>query len=91
MTFILPVSAFIFGLLLAQFKVAEQAKKVLSSLLARLFIPVVIIYNMVFYQAGSLALMGFSFITSIILFYSFFLLSKDRLQALCVSYSNINR
>ena len=89
MTFILPVSAFIFGLLLAQFRVAEQAKKVLSSLLARLFIPAVIIYNMVFYQAGSLALMGFSFITSIILFYGFFFLSKDRLQALCVSYSNI--
>ncbi|ENX61017.1 MULTISPECIES: hypothetical protein [Acinetobacter] len=89
MTFILPISAFIFGLLLAQFKVAEQAKKILSSLLARLFIPVVIIYNMVFYQAGSFALMGFSFITSIILFYGFFHFSKDRLQALCMSYSNI--
>ncbi|ENV09850.1 hypothetical protein F966_01671 [Acinetobacter higginsii] len=89
MTFILPISAFIFGLLLAQFKVAEQAKKILSSLLARLFIPVVIIYNMVFYQAGSFALMGFSFITSILLFYCFFYFSKDRLQALCVSYSNI--
>lgn len=89
MTFILPISAFIFGLLLAQFKVAEQAKKILASLLARLFIPVVIIYNMVFYQAGSFALMGFSFITSILLFYSFFHFSKDRLQALCVSYSNI--
>jgi len=89
MTFILPISAFIFGLLFAQFKVAEQAKKILSSLLARLFIPVVIIYNMVFYQAGSFALMGFSFITSILLFYCFFYFSKDRLQALCVSYSNI--
>ncbi|MCH7384675.1 permease [Acinetobacter dispersus] len=89
MTFILPISAFIFGLLLAQFKVAEQAKKILSSLLARLFIPVVIIYNMVFYQAGSFALMGFSFITSILLFYCFFHFSKDRLQALCMSYSNI--
>ncbi|MCJ0829280.1 permease [Acinetobacter sp. NIPH1876] len=89
MTFILPISAFIFGLLLAQFKVAEQAKKILASLLARLFIPVVIVYNMVFYQAGSFALMGFSFITSILLFYSFFHFSKDRLQALCVSYSNI--
>jgi len=89
MTFILPISAFIFGLLLAQFRVTEQAKKILSSLLARLFIPVVIIYNMVFYQAGSFALMGFSFITSILLFYSFFHFSKDRLQALCVSYSNI--
>ncbi|MCU4582424.1 permease [Acinetobacter gyllenbergii] len=89
MTFILPISAFIFGLLLAQFKVAEQAKKILASLLARLFIPVVIIYNMVFYQAGSFALMGFSFITSILLFYGFFHFSKDRLQALCVSYSNI--
>lgn len=89
MTFILPISAFIFGLLLAQFKVAEQAKKILASLLARFFIPVVIIYNMVFYQAGSFALMGFSFITSILLFYVFFHFSKDRLQALCVSYSNI--
>jgi len=89
MTFILPRSAFIFGLLLAQFKLAEKCKKVLSSLLARLFIPVVIIYNMVFYQAGSFALILFSFLSSIILFYLFAYYSKDRLQALCFSYSNI--
>lgn len=89
MTFILPLSAFIFGLLLAQFQLAEKCKKVLSSLLARLFIPVVIIYNMVFYQAGSFALILFSFLSSIILFYLFAYYSKDRLQALCFSYSNI--
>ncbi len=89
MTFLLPISAFIFGLMAAQFKFAEQLKKILSSLLARLFIPVVIIYNMVFYQAGSFALILFSFTASVLLFYVFAYSSKDRLQALCSSYSNI--
>ncbi|WP_334113563.1 permease [Acinetobacter parvus] len=89
MTFILPIGALFFGFLIAQFKVSEQTKKILSALLARLFIPVVIIYNMVFYQAGSFALILFSFISSILLFYLFAYFSKDRLQALCLSYSNI--
>ncbi len=89
MTLLLPISAFIFGLLLAQTEMAGQAKKILSSLLARLFIPVVIVYNMVFYQAGSLALMLFSLISSVLLFYVFAYFAKDRLQALCFSYSNI--
>ncbi|ENX33338.1 hypothetical protein F889_03281 [Acinetobacter colistiniresistens] len=89
MTFILPIGAFVFGLLIAQFKVSEQTKKILSALLARLFIPVVIIYNMVFYQAGSFAFILFSLISSILLFYLFAYFSKDRLQALCFSYSNI--
>lgn len=89
MTFILPICAFIFGLILAQFKVAESCKKIFSALLARLFIPIVIIYNMVFYQVGSLSLILLSFVSSVVLFYLFLYYSKDPLQALCFSYSNM--
>lgn len=44
---------------------------------------------MVFYQAGSLALMLFSFSVAIIMFYLFRWLLKDSLRALCVSYLNL--
>jgi len=58
---LLPVLAFITGLLLAQTSISETVKPILSAWLARLLIPIVIIYNMVFYQSGSLSLMLFSF------------------------------
>jgi len=61
----------------------------LATLLERVFIPAVIIYNMVFYQAGSLSLMIFSFIVAVILFYFFWLISQDKLQSLCFSYVNM--
>lgn len=64
-------------------------KAMLSALLARFFIPVVIIYNMVFYQAGSLSLMLFSFVVAVALFYLFRCMLKDPLSALCVSYVNL--
>jgi malate permease and related proteins len=49
---------------------------------------VLIIYNMVFYQQGSLWLVGLSFVSSIIFFSAFYLFGKDKLQALCLSYLN---
>ena len=75
------------GLSFSSFSAALKA--MLSALLARFFIPVVIIYNMVFYQAGSLSLMLFSFVVAVALFYLFRCTLKDPLRALCVSYVNL--
>jgi hypothetical protein len=86
---LLPLLAFLTGLMLATTPVATQLKTVLSSLLARCFIPIVIIYNMVFYQAGSLSLMLFSFVVAILLFYGFLYFSNNKLSALCFSYVNM--
>jgi malate permease and related proteins len=86
---LLPVFAFICGVLLAGHASAGYIKPFLASMLSRLLIPAVIIYNMVFYQAGSLSLMLFSFCTAIIMFYVFLYIFKDKLRALCVSYINL--
>jgi hypothetical protein len=86
---LLPVLAFITGLLLAQTSISETVKPILSAWLARLLIPIVIIYNMVFYQSGSLSLMLFSFGSAFIIFFAYLALFKDRLLALCVSYTNM--
>ena len=69
MALLLPVLAFITGLLLAQTSISETVKPILSAWLARLLIPIVIIYNMVFYQSGSLSLMLFSFGSAFIIFF----------------------
>lgn len=89
MALLLPIFAFLCGLGLASTSYAGALKSLFAMLLARCFIPVVIIYNMVFYQAGSLTLMVFSFTVAIILFYFFVKISKDQLQALCFSYVNM--
>lgn len=89
MSLILPLIAFIVGLCLAQYKLSEHLKPLLATLLARVFIPIVIVYNMVFYQPGSLSLMLFSFISAGLLYGLFITLFKDRLGALCFSYVNM--
>ncbi|MFL9508866.1 AEC family transporter [Acinetobacter baumannii] len=89
MALLLPILAFITGLLLAQTSISETVKPILSAWLARLLIPIVIIYNMVFYQSGSLSLMLFSFGSAFIIFFAYLALFKDRLLALCVSYTNM--
>ena len=89
MALLLPLFAFICGLGLASASFSTQLKILFSSLLARCFIPFVIIYNMVFYQAGSLSLMFFSFTVAIFMFYFFRHIFKDKLRALCVSYVNL--
>ena len=89
MTLLFPLLSFICGLILASTALSTRFKSLLSSLLARLFIPIVIIYNMVFYREGSLSLMLFSFFSAFILFFIFLLISKDRLRSLCFSYSNM--
>lgn len=89
MAFLLPIFGFLCGLGLASAMKTSSLKSILSSWLARCFIPAVIIYNMVFYQAGSLALMLFSFSTAVLMFYLFRWLLKDSLRALCISYLNL--
>ncbi len=69
---------------------SPKLKPILSAWLARLLIPIVIIYNIVFYQSGSLSLMLFSFGSAFIVFFTYLALFKDRLLALCVSYTNMS-
>jgi hypothetical protein len=86
---ILPLIAFVVGWILAQTRFAVGLKPAFATLLARVFIPIVIIYNMVFYQTGSLSLMLFSFVSAVLLYALFMQCFKDRLGALCFSYVNM--
>ena len=89
MALLLPLSGFLCGLGLARFSISQQLKTIFASLLSRALIPYVIIYNMVFYQAGSLSLILFSFFSAIFMFYVFGWMLKDQLRALCISYLNL--
>jgi len=89
MALLFPVLSFICGLILASSKFSAELKPLLSLLLARIFIPIVIIYNMVFYKSGSITLILFAFFSCFILFFVFLQLSKDRLASLCFSYTNM--
>lgn len=89
MALLLPLFGFLCGWGLASTQFSAALKPLFASLLARFFIPVVIIYTMVFYQAGSLSLMIFSFVVAIFMFYAFHFIFKDKLRALCVSYVNL--
>ena len=86
MALILPLLSFLIGYWGVQY--LKPIRPVLAALLARVLIPVLIIYNMVFYKAGSLWLMGFSIFSSIVLFSLFYYFAKDKLRALCFSYLN---
>ena len=89
MALLFPVLSFICGLMLANTQFSSSLKPLLSMLLARIFIPVVIIYNMVFYKSGSITLILFAFFSCFILFFFYLTLSKDRLASLCFSYTNM--
>ncbi|WP_411685971.1 AEC family transporter [Acinetobacter pseudolwoffii] len=86
MALILPLLSFLIGYWGVQY--LKPIRPVLAALLARVLIPVLIIYNMVFYKAGSLWLMGFSIFSSIVLFSLFYYFAKDKVRALCFSYLN---
>ena len=86
MALILPLISFLVGYWGVHF--LKPIRSLLAALLARLFIPLLIIYNMVFYKEGSLWLIGFSFLSSIIFFSIFYYFQKDKLRALCFSYLN---
>ena len=89
MALLFPVLSFICGLILANRQVSAQLKPLLSLCLARIFIPIVIIYNMVFYKSGSITLILFAFFSCFILFFVYLQLSEDHLAALCFSYTNM--
>ncbi|CAM4214706.1 AEC family transporter [Acinetobacter pragensis] len=86
MALILPLVSFLIGFFGAE--ALKPFRALLAALLARLLIPVIIVYNMVFYKQGSLWLIGFSFISSLIFFGIFYALNRDKLRALCFSYLN---
>lgn len=86
MALLLPLISFLIGYWGVQY--LKPIRPLLAALLARLLIPLVIIYNMVFYKEGSLWLIGFSILSSIVLFSLFYYFSKDKLRALCFSYLN---
>ena len=86
MALILPLLSFLIGYWGVQY--LKPVRPLLASLLARVLIPVLIIYNMVFYQEGSLWLIAFSFFCSCVFFALFYFILKNKLRALCLSYLN---
>src|SRR5690606_17284460 len=86
MALLLPLISFLIGYWGVHY--LQPIRSWMAALLARLLIPLIIIYNMVFYKEGSLWLIGFSIGSSILLFSLFYLFSKDKLRALCFSYLN---
>jgi len=86
MALLLPLISFLIGFWGVHY--LKSIRPFMAALLARLLIPLIVIYNMVFYKPGSLWLIGFSIFSSLFLFSLFFLFSKDKLRALCFSYLN---
>ena len=86
MALILPLLSFLTGYWGVQY--LKPIRPFLAALLARVLIPVLIIYNMVFYQEGSLWLIAFSFFCSCLFFALFYFTLKNKLRALCLSYLN---
>jgi predicted permease len=87
MGLLLPAVSLILGLALAEHCAA--LKTGLAKLLSWLLIPAVIIYNMVYYQAGSIQLISFSFLSSAAIYALYRSCSRDQLQALCLAYPNL--
>jgi hypothetical protein len=86
MALILPLLSFLTGYWGVQY--LHPIRPLLAALLARVLIPGLIVYNMVFYQAGSLWLISFSFLCSCLFFAVFYFILKNKLRALCLSYLN---
>ena len=86
MVLILPLLSFLVGYW--GVNRLQSIRALLATLLAKLLIPVLIVYNMVFYQPGSIWLIALSFISSVILFAVFYAVKRDKLRALCFSYLN---
>lgn len=86
MALLVPLISFLIGFF--GVRVLRAWRTIFASVLARVLIPAVIVYNMVFYREGSLWLIGFSFFSSVLLFAVFYFCLKDKLRALCLSYLN---
>jgi len=86
MALLLPLISFLIGFWGIHY--LKPIRPMMAAMLARLLIPLIVIYNMVFYKVGSLWLIGFSIFSSIVLFGLFYIFSRDKLRALCFSYLN---
>ena len=86
MALILPLISFFIGYF--GVNILKSVRPIFAALLAKIFIPLVIVYNMVFYQSGSLWLIGLSLCSSVLFFSLFYYLKRDKLRALCFSYLN---
>ena len=86
MVLILPLLSFLVG----YWGVSrlQSIRALLAASLAKLLIPALIVYNMVFYKPGSLWLIGLSFVSSVLFFAIFYAVQQDKLRALCFSYLN---
>lgn len=85
----LPILGFVVGWSMNYSSWAERFKQGCATTLAWFFIPFIIIYQMLNYQAGSLIFMLVSFFTAVMVYAVFSLIFKDTLIALCASYVNI--
>ena len=86
MALLLPLLSFLIGYWGVNY--LKRYRALFATLLARLLIPIIIVYNMVFYQQGSIWLIGFSFITSVLLYTLYFIYTHKPIEALCFSYLN---
>lgn len=86
MALVLPLMAFLIGFFATQWFMPY--KSLMSATLARVLIPGVIIYNMVFYQTGSIWLIVFSLISATLLYVIFLGLKAGKVIALGNSYLN---
>lgn len=87
MALILPFISFLIGYFAVQH--LTRFRTFFAMILARILIPLMIIYNMVFYQQGSVWLMLFSFFASLLMYVFFYFRYQDQLKALCLSYLNM--
>lgn len=87
MVLLLPLVSFLIGYFGVEY--LQKIRPFMAMLLAKVLIPLIIIYNMVFYQEGSIWLMLFSFIASFLLYLFVYYRTKDKLVSLCSSYLNM--
>ncbi|MBP5993096.1 MAG: permease [Acinetobacter sp.] len=87
MVLLLPLISFLIGFFAV--RKLTRFRAFFAMILAKVLIPFVIIYNMVFYQQGSIWLIFFSFSCSLLMYLIFKYFYKNKLKALCLSYLNM--
>ncbi|MCK0745396.1 hypothetical protein [Chromohalobacter nigrandesensis] len=87
MSILIPLAYLLIGVLLGRF--LPEIKNILAKALTKIFIPLVIIYNLLAYQAGTALLALFSVAFCSLLFVCGLVLWKNRLTALTLSYLNV--
>ena len=87
MVLLLPLISFLIGFFAV--RKLTRFRAFFAMILAKVLIPFVIIYNMVFYQKGSIWLIVFSFSCSLLMYFIFKYFYKNKLKALCLSYLNM--